>query len=134
MSIVRPSIPINQSTKIFFGLFIGYLVYITIKGELPAYAALLVGTAPTTNQTDATASGGAGFNPAVTDARVSGTPIDPTLLNNNNTVEIYSGGTGSNCPTGSFSPTITRGTGNTFNVSCGACGIYNGITKMCDPL
>lgn len=75
MSITRPNIPINQSTKIFFGLFIGYLVYITIKGELPAYAAILIGTAPTTAQTDATASGGAGFNAAAYDAKVTGTVL-----------------------------------------------------------
>lgn len=75
MSVVRPNIPINQSTKIFFGLFIGYLVYITIKGELPAYAAIVIGTAPTANQTDAVSSGGAGFNPAATDAKLTGTVL-----------------------------------------------------------
>lgn len=31
----------NQSTVIAFFLLIGFVVYITIKGELPAYAAIL---------------------------------------------------------------------------------------------
>lgn len=72
---IRPSIPINQSTKIFAGLFIGFLVYVTIKGELPAYAAVLIGQKPSSASTNATASGGGGFNPAAQDAAIYGQTV-----------------------------------------------------------
>lgn len=37
----------SQTSVIFAGLLIGFVVYVTLKGELPAYAAILWGSAPT---------------------------------------------------------------------------------------
>jgi hypothetical protein len=39
----------SQSSIIFGALFVGFLVYITMKGELQAYAAVFKGTASTGN-------------------------------------------------------------------------------------
>lgn len=62
----------SQSGKILGALSVGFLVFVTIKGELPAYASVLFGPAPTTSQADATTSGGQGYNPAKIDQTVYG--------------------------------------------------------------
>jgi hypothetical protein len=43
----------NQSTIVFFFLFAAYVVFITQRGELPAYLNLLFGAAPAKSTTAA---------------------------------------------------------------------------------
>lgn len=107
---VTPSISLSQSSKIFAGLFAGFFVFITIKGELPAYAAVLFGSAPTQASTDATSSGGAGYNPA---------PIDAAIASSGS---------------GSYAPNLSKDSQGNTVVDCQGRGIYNGITGKCDPL
>lgn len=60
----------NQSSVIFGGLFIGFLIYVTIRGRLPAYAALFYQKG----------SGSGSGNPAATAPLVTnpfGTGISP---------------------------------------------------------
>lgn len=40
----------SQTTKIAFALFIGYIVFVTMKGQLPAYMAV-VGLGKSSSQT-----------------------------------------------------------------------------------
>lgn len=49
-----------QSSVIFGALFIGFLVYITMKGELGAYGQAFFGTQAGPSTGDSSSSGGAG--------------------------------------------------------------------------
>lgn len=49
----------SQTSIIFGTLLIGFIVYITIKGELPAYAAVLWGPKPATGTVTTTFPNGA---------------------------------------------------------------------------
>lgn len=40
----------SQSSILFGGLFIGFIVYVTMKGELSSYTAVLWGAVPATSQ------------------------------------------------------------------------------------
>lgn len=50
----------SQSSVIFGALFVGFLVYITMRGELSQYGAAFAGTAQGPSQSGSSSSGGNG--------------------------------------------------------------------------
>lgn len=47
----------NQSGVIFGAIFVGFVIYITLKGELPIYAGLLLLSPPSSGGTQSATSG-----------------------------------------------------------------------------
>lgn len=44
----------SQSSTIAFFLIVGFIVFVTMKGQLPAYAAILLGNSPNNSTTPQT--------------------------------------------------------------------------------
>lgn len=65
----------SQSSAIAAALIVGFVVFITVRGELPAYLAVFTGQAPANSQQPGRVKSSSGFNftiPGITDINVSG--------------------------------------------------------------
>ena len=115
----------SQSSIIAAALVIAFLVFVTVRGELPAYFAIFTGTAPTSTPpvgtTPGTGAGGVVRNPV--GGRITN-PNEWTI--NPETGEIWT-------PTGSFLPSIPNDNffaGPTYPVAGGPS--WNGLPELPD--